>query len=358
MTIDMMEGMNFHHQNRRRRRREVPTTTTMTTTTTMNRRWSFHVFFAAVCWMWMIFALHPTIDAFQYDTTTTAWRSLNHHRILHHYDQKTLRCSCSQKKSHTTSFVSLGLSSCGDDDDYYSSSSVNPAHDEQQSAKKKVVAAAAAVVKPQKYKIRQCEYSELGQVADLIMDSFYTTTTTETSGGFIWKRLYKLAELNRLQQNFAYPDQADQHQMLVVELQADSNNNNNNNNNGHRSNAIVGFCDVDDRPLPLDFKVQLPPRPYLSDLCIAVDHRRRGLASALVEHAERFCIETTLEEDDSDSDNVVLWIRVQEANTAALAMYQRLGYQIVSKNLDTTTTTFQKAAENKEMIYTLRKHLK
>jgi ribosomal protein S18 acetylase RimI-like enzyme len=203
--------------------------------------------------------------------------------------------------------------------------------------------------------------SELGQVADLIMDSFYTTTTTETGGGggFIWKRLYKLAELNRLQQNFAYPDQADQHQMLVVELQAD---NNNNNNNGHRSNAIVGFCDVDDRPLPLDFKVQLPPRPYLSDLCIAVDHRRQGLASALVEHAERFCIETTLEDDndsDSDSDNdVVLWIRVQEANTAALAMYQRLGYQIVSKDLDTTTTTFQKAAENKEMIYTLRKYLK
>lgn len=180
------------------------------------------------------------------------------------------------------------------------------------------------------------------------MDSFYTE-----SG--VWKRLYQLAELNRLQQNFAYPDRSNEHQMLVVEVEESSNTESTSPpsvvvdddvvDDDQKSNIIVGFCDIDARPLPIDCKVQLP-RPYLSDLCVAINYRRQGLAKALVDQAERFCMETL------DSD--VLWIRVQEANHAALSMYQQLGYNIVSKEVDSTS---KQTVENKEMIYTLRKDL-
>ncbi|KAG7348823.1 acyl-CoA N-acyltransferase [Nitzschia inconspicua] len=183
------------------------------------------------------------------------------------------------------------------------------------------------------FTIRQCEYSELSQVADIMMDSFYTE-----SG--IWKRLYQLAELNRLQQNFAYPDTVDQHQMLVVELAQDDDDDKDNN-----TPIIVGFCDIDARPLPVDFATQLP-RPYLSDLCISPNYRRQGLAKALVQEAERFCIHTL--------DSKVLWIRVQEANPVAMAMYQQLGYTVTSKDVDAAS---KKAFENKEIIFTLRKDL-
>jgi ribosomal protein S18 acetylase RimI-like enzyme len=170
------------------------------------------------------------------------------------------------------------------------------------------------------------------------MESFYTDTSK------MWSGLYRLAELNRLQQNFAYTDQAIVHQMLVVVMMVPT-------ATVHSShgpptataNEIVGFCDVDARPLPADFKIPLP-RPYLSDLCIAANYRRRGLAQALVGQAELFCRDIL--------GRNTLWIRVQERNLAAMAMYQRLGYQIISKDIDTSS---KKAFENKEMIITLRK---
>ena len=48
----------------------------------------------------------------------------------------------------------------------------------------------------------------------------------------MWKHMYRLAELNRLQQNFPYADQ-DRHRMLVA-LSS--------------SSEVVGFADIDNRP--------------------------------------------------------------------------------------------------------------
>ncbi|KAL3897881.1 MAG: hypothetical protein SGARI_006812 [Bacillariaceae sp.] len=174
-------------------------------------------------------------------------------------------------------------------------------------------------------------HAELPRVADLMMEAFY-----EEKG--MWKRLYQLAELNRLQQNFAYADQVDVHQMLVVVVEEDEDNDN-------PPHVVVGFCDIDLRPLPKDFKFQLP-RPYLSDLCISTEYRRKGLAKALVEASEHFC---------KSHNHNELWIRVHETNEAALQMYrQGLGYDIASKALDETS---KKAIEQKLMICTLHKSL-
>ena len=140
--------------------------------------------------------------------------------------------------------------------------------------------------------------SELSAVANIIMDSFYDSNTS-------WRRLYQLAELNRLQNNFPYVE-TDIHQMLVAMA----------------NNRVVGFVDIDARPCKTTPKL---PRPYLSDLCIDPEYRRQGLAQTLVLECESFIQSIPREE---------LFIRVEESNEAAVAMYQKLGYGVQSKDED------------------------
>eukprot|EP00980_Cylindrotheca_fusiformis_P012111 scaffold2927_cov143-Cylindrotheca_fusiformis.AAC.1 len=114
--------------------------------------------------------------------------------------------------------------------------------------------------------IRPAEYSELHPVSDIILHSFYDKKIHNGP----WKRVYKLAELNRIQQNFPYQE-TDLHQMLVAI--------------DDESARVVGFADIDARPCRT--KIRLP-RPYLSDLCVDADFRRRGIANRLVQACERF----------------------------------------------------------------------
>lgn len=145
--------------------------------------------------------------------------------------------------------------------------------------------------------IQGCEYSELKSVSEILFQSFYDEKTQRGP----WKQIYKLAELNRLQQNFPYQD-TDMHQMLVaVEDESD---------------MVVGFADIDARPCKTKLKL---PRPYLSDLCIHPDFRRRGIAHRLVQACEEFICQIPKQE---------LWIRVKEENVAAINMYKNLEYSL------------------------------
>jgi ribosomal protein S18 acetylase RimI-like enzyme len=148
--------------------------------------------------------------------------------------------------------------------------------------------------------IRTADYSELNPVSDIILQSFYD----EIHKG-PWKRIYKLAELNRLQQNFPYED-TDLHQMLVAI--------------DDESDKVIGFVDVDARPCKTKIKL---PRPYLSDLCVDPDFRRRGIAYRLVQACEDFT---------RDIPRPELWIRVKEDNVAAVQMYKSLNYAIAGKD--------------------------
>jgi ribosomal protein S18 acetylase RimI-like enzyme len=140
--------------------------------------------------------------------------------------------------------------------------------------------------------IKNCQYADLNAASDIIMASFYDDKVS-------WRRFVKLAELNRLQQNFPY-GATNLHQMLVAVLSSPS-------SNGER--VVVGFVDIDARPC----KTEIPlPRPYLSDLAVDPKYRRRGIAQALIERCENFI---------KDIPKPELYIRVAETNEAALAMY-------------------------------------
>jgi ribosomal protein S18 acetylase RimI-like enzyme len=139
-----------------------------------------------------------------------------------------------------------------------------------------------------------------------MIDSFYTSQTS-------WKKLFRLAELNRLQQNYPYTD-TDLHQMLVAVID---------------NQQVVGFCDVDARPC----KTYPPlPRPYLSDLAVDPKYRRRGIAKSLVQRGESFLQKVPREE---------LFIRVEETNQAAISMYTGLGYETVGIDTEKDKSIFR-----------------
>ena len=156
--------------------------------------------------------------------------------------------------------------------------------------------------------VRDCTFAELTQVSDLIMSSFYANATSP------WSQLYRMGELNRIQQGFPYADKA-QHRVLVAATT-------------NATSQIVGYIDVDDRVPNRNTSYKYNPRPYLSDLCIAPEYRRRGIARALVEECEDFCL-SKLEKNEA-------FIRVEKKNVAALTMYQSMGYSPIDNHPDSS----------------------
>eukprot|EP00557_Chaetoceros_sp_GSL56_P000669 CAMPEP_0176493968 /NCGR_PEP_ID=MMETSP0200_2-20121128/9833_1 /TAXON_ID=947934 /ORGANISM="Chaetoceros sp., Strain GSL56" /LENGTH=319 /DNA_ID=CAMNT_0017891669 /DNA_START=105 /DNA_END=1061 /DNA_ORIENTATION=+ len=157
--------------------------------------------------------------------------------------------------------------------------------------------------------IRKAKYMELGQVVEILIDSFYKPSD------LVRPYLY-LHELSRLQKNFP-------HDNNVVQ------STNSNVQPYHvfyvacstctvvgRQEKIVGFVEVDSRP---GTKPNDPPRPYLSDLAVHRHYRRNGIAKALIETCEQQVLEGW--------EQRYLYLRVDRENYAARNMYMKLGYE-------------------------------
>jgi len=141
------------------------------------------------------------------------------------------------------------------------------------------------------YFIRDAKFSDLPNVTQIIVDSFYDKSA-------IWRHYHLISELNRLQTNFPY--NLESHVMFVSCRRSDG--------------TILGFVDIDCRPSRLR---NAPPRPYLSDLAVKDSFRRKGIATSLIKSCESFV---------RSNGEPCLHLRVERSNTAALIMYSLLGY--------------------------------
>jgi ribosomal protein S18 acetylase RimI-like enzyme len=211
--------------------------------------------------------------------------------------------------------------------------------------------------------VRDCSYADLHRVADIILSSFYDKSIKSP-----WRQLYRMGELNRIQQGFAYPAQRDKHRMLVAVAVVEaepragvdeaSASINGGGSAGGGSGHIIGFCDVDGRPPNRPTGFASNPRPYLSDLCTDPSFRRRGVAKALVEACETYCRNQLNEQ--------LVYIRVESHNEAAILLYEGMGYRTVDDELEADpTATFavlgrndQQASASSDTIRLLRKDLR
>jgi ribosomal protein S18 acetylase RimI-like enzyme len=171
----------------------------------------------------------------------------------------------------------------------------------------------------QSFSIRDALFSDLGQAADVIMSSFYANSTSP------WKQMFKLAELGRIQQGFPHMDK-DLHRNIVAV--ADING----------KEQVIGFCDLDCRTPNKPTGYRYNPRPYVSDLCIVPQWRRKGVAKAMIKESENYCMKVMGKKE--------IFIRVESTNHAALGLYKSLDYTLI-ENPDCP----------KKLIYLMRKKL-
>jgi len=164
------------------------------------------------------------------------------------------------------------------------------------------------------FRIQAARYADLGPVSEIILDSFY-------AGKVTFQGLVKLAELNRLQQNYPH-FQKEQHMMYIAVVKNDDIRGKIDWSPPPASGGetIVGFVDVDMRPCKPEIKL---PRPYLSDLCVHPNFRKQGVAYALVRQCQNF----VKQQMENSTKEKCLYIRVEEDNIGAVRLYENLGYE-------------------------------
>ncbi|KAL7528044.1 hypothetical protein ACHAWF_002420 [Thalassiosira exigua] len=171
-----------------------------------------------------------------------------------------------------------------------------------------------------RFQIREANYADLSQAADLMTDGFYP----ELRENPLLRPFRYLLELGRLQGNFPYEEDGRHYYLVAYEhegLDAMTTSRDN--------RKVIGFCDIDGRiPEPgrkgfsfsPSFTQVNRPQPYFSDLAVHPDHRRQGIALALMKEAERRATSMGFEE---------LYLGVRRTNHVALQMYSRIGYESI-----------------------------
>ena len=144
----------------------------------------------------------------------------------------------------------------------------------------------------QGFYIRRGLFKDLRCVADLMMDAFYSEKS-------IMFHYHRMLELDRVQNNFPYD--SSKHEYYVA---------------CSPDGKVIGFVDIDARP---SARKDAPPRPYLSDLAVSSEWRRKGIASRLVEQCEARA---------RSMGKSKMYLRVEQKNDAALQMYcENMAYE-------------------------------
>lgn len=162
--------------------------------------------------------------------------------------------------------------------------------------------------------IREVQENDLGAAANILADAFSKDLN------FFAQRVERMNTYLSVKsrfETFRYSERSGALQCMLVAVDRET------------QTTIMGVCEVDNRPP--GGEINPAPRPYISNLAVHNEFRRKGAATALV----------------LESENVVrdswgkprLHLRVEEDNAAARAMYERCGYSEQGITEDTITRT-------------------
>jgi ribosomal protein S18 acetylase RimI-like enzyme len=161
--------------------------------------------------------------------------------------------------------------------------------------------------------IREVQENDLGAAANILADAFSKDLN------FIAQRVERMNTYLSLKsrfETFRYAERSGALQCMLVAVDRET------------QTTIMGVCEVDNRPP--GGEINPAPRPYISNLAVHNEFRRKGAATALV----------------LESENIVrgswgkprLHLRVEKDNAAAQAMYERCGYSEQGITEDTIST--------------------
>mmetsp|Transcript_31087 Transcript_31087/g.45494 ORF Transcript_31087/g.45494 Transcript_31087/m.45494 type:complete len:315 (+) Transcript_31087:124-1068(+) len=180
--------------------------------------------------------------------------------------------------------------------------------------------------------IREGKVTDLLTVAQVIEESFYENDNDDQRKKDVFN------EFDRLRYNFPRQQTAAatnlqqkqrKHLFIVACSPTDQSD-------------IFGFCEIDGRMMTNPYRADVqPPRPYLSDLSVRKDCRRKGIAKSIIEYCEMMV---------QKMGHDCLHLRVERMNTAALQMYSGLNYEVVPHAVfgvkDTTLLLKRKFSSN------------
>jgi len=141
-----------------------------------------------------------------------------------------------------------------------------------------------------KVEIEAASVADLAEASQLVVESFFGLAAPMAIA-------VTLGEHSRLAKNHGVPD----HVQLVARCSGSC-------------SGIVGYVDLDARPH------RDPHRPYVSDLAVRPDCRRRGVATQLLLHCERVA---------RDWGHRGIFLKVDADRRGALQLYANLGYELL-----------------------------
>jgi ribosomal protein S18 acetylase RimI-like enzyme len=260
-------------------------------------------------------------------SSRTAHQSSRHHGHPSQTSSTSTRSrfsSSNRQKKTCPSHSALSLST-------QASFSGDNSEDSATKQKKKISSSSSSTIDSEDHytvEIRRCLYAHLPEAVDIIMSSYYAKMKNP------WLQMYRLGELNRLQQNFPRMDHVNLHCMFVAIATATNHKTNADGNDSQSTtnSSIIGFCDVDGRTPNRPTGYAYNPRPYASDICVDPAFRRRGIGQQLVRACEDFARNVLCESQ--------VYLRVEQKNKAAIQLYTGLGYkQIAEDDADALAAT-------------------
>ena len=162
------------------------------------------------------------------------------------------------------------------------------------------------------FDIREIQTKDLGAAATILADAFAPPNLN-----FMAQRMERMntyLSLTSRFETFRYAERSGALQCMLVATT--------------HSMVVVGLMEVDNRPPGGERNP--PPRPYISNLAVARNVRRQGIATALLSAGERIVRE--------DWKLPQLHLRVARDNEGARALYKGCGYSIVEDERQAVTT--------------------
>lgn len=153
---------------------------------------------------------------------------------------------------------------------------------------------------------------DLSHGARILADGFYSESNPASKW---WERLHTQMSL---ESNWPNPVLRNQHEMWVA-VQS-------------QNGQILAFCELDNRPPRNDSDPEAAKiRPYMCNLAVHLDWRKQGLAQDMIHQCE-----ASVELWSGGADEK-LFLKVKEQNQPAVNLYTKLGYGVVSSQVDEKT---------------------